>query len=44
MSYVQETADQRNTRIRNGRIAAILCVAWWIVSIGGIIFVINTTG
>ena len=44
MSYTHETADQRNKRIRNGRIATILCVAWWAISVGGIIFVINTTG
>ena len=44
MPYTHETADLRSKRIRNGRIAVILSVAWWVISIGGIIYVINTTG
>ncbi len=30
-----------NRRKRTGKIAAILSVAWWIASIGGIIYVIT---
>ena len=44
MPYVEETADQRSKRIRNGRLAILLSVAWWIASVGGVIYVINTTG
>ena len=44
MPYVDETSEERSKRIRNGRIVATVSVAWWIISIGGIIYVINTTG
>jgi hypothetical protein len=38
---VHETDQQRNHRIRNGRIVALLTLLWWTVSIGGIILTIN---
>lgn len=40
---IEETADQRTHRVRKGRLAIFLSIAWWVVSIGGIIYVINTT-
>ncbi len=42
MSYMAESDDQANLRWRKGRLVAFLCIAWWIASIGGIIFVLNT--
>ena len=36
-----ETTEEKNKRTRNGRLAVILSFVWWVVSIGGIIFVIN---
>ncbi|MGI9422347.1 MAG: hypothetical protein ACR2PA_04080 [Hyphomicrobiaceae bacterium] len=36
-----ETSEEKDRRLRNGRMAIILSFAWWIVSIGGIIYVIN---
>ena len=36
-----ETPEEKSRRIRNGRIAVILAFAWWIVSVGGVITVIN---
>ncbi len=43
MSYMNETDDQAAKRMRKGRIVAIMCIAWWIASIGGIIYVINAS-
>lgn len=43
MQYVHETDQQKSQRIRNGRVAIALSLAWWIASIGGIIYVINAT-
>ena len=42
-TYAPENEAERGKQIRNGRIAMLLCLAWWIASIGGVIFVINTT-
>jgi len=42
MSYMAESDGQTNNRVRTGRIVALLCITWWIASIGGIIFVLNT--
>ena len=36
-----ETSEEKERRLRSGRMAIILSFAWWIVSIGGIIYVIN---
>jgi hypothetical protein len=41
MTYMKETADETSRRLRNGKITAFLALAWWVVSIGGIIYVIN---
>lgn len=43
MSYTPETESERSRRIRNRYIATILCFGWWFVSIGGIIYVINSS-
>lgn len=43
MAYMNETDNQTSSRLRTGRIVAILCIAWWIASVGGIIYVINST-
>ena len=43
MAHVQETEDQRTRRIRMGRLVAFLSVTWWVVSVGGIIYVVSTT-
>ena len=43
MAYINETEQDTNSRQRTGRIVAILCVLWWIASIGGVIFVINSS-
>ena len=40
MAYVEETETQRNNRIRLGRLAAFCAVAWWVASVGGIIYVV----
>jgi len=40
MSGNESEAD-KSRRIRNGRMALILSIAWWVISIGGIITVIN---
>ena len=39
--YLEETAQQRSARIRNGRLAMLASIGWWVLSIGGIILVIN---
>ena len=44
MSFINETDGESNSRVRTGRIVALLCIAWWVVSVGGIILVINTSG
>ena len=44
MTSVYETDDDRRKRARNGRLAITLSLAWWVISIGGIIYVINTSG
>ena len=36
-----ETPEEKSRRQRNGKIAAVLAFAWWIVSVGGVITVIN---
>ena len=36
-----ETPEEQNRRVRNGRIAMFVALAWWIVSVGGVITVIN---
>ena len=36
-----ETPAERNRRVRNGRIAMFVAFTWWIVSVGGVITVIN---
>jgi hypothetical protein len=41
MSYVRETSDELSRRMRNGKITAFIAIAWWVASIGGIIYVIN---
>lgn len=41
MAYVSETSDELRRRMRNGYITAIIAVGWWVVSIGGIIYVLN---
>ena len=41
MSYITETIEQSNRRLRVGKIAATLAIAWWLASVGGIIYVIN---
>ena len=41
MAQIHETAEDVSRRIRNGRITAGLAIAWWVASIGGIIYVIN---
>lgn len=41
---MSETSAKRSARIRNGRIAMIASFSWWILTIGGIIFMINTGG
>ncbi len=43
MPSIHETAEQKVRRIRNGRITIFLALAWWILSVGGVIYVINTT-
>ena len=43
MAYIQETSEELSRRMRNGKITAAIAVAWWIASIGGIIYVINQT-
>ncbi len=35
------TEEELNSRARSGRLVAIACITWWIVTIGGIIWVIN---
>ena len=35
------TDEEMNNRARTGRLVAIACVAWWVVTVGGIIWVIN---
>ena len=39
--YNVETDQERDVRIRNGRIALVLCIVYWIVTVGGIIMTIN---
>ena len=41
MTQIHETADEASQRQRNGKITAAIAIAWWIASIGGIIYVIN---
>jgi len=41
MAYMKETADQAARRVRNGKITAVLAVTWWVVAIGGILWVLN---
>ena len=36
-----ETQEEKSKRTRAGQMAIILSLAWWVVSIGGIIYVIN---
>jgi hypothetical protein len=43
MPFIDESNNQRNNRMRTGRIVALACITWWVLSIGGIILVINTT-
>ena len=43
MSDAGETEEARNLRIRKARLAVLVSFAWWIVSIGGIIYVINAS-
>ena len=43
MSDAEETPEMRSQRIRKAQIAIIVSFAWWIVSIGGIIYVINVS-
>jgi hypothetical protein len=35
------TEEERSNRMRTGRIVAAVSIAWWIATIGGIIWVIN---
>lgn len=44
MTFINETDGESNGRVRTGRIVAMLCIAWWVLSVGGIILVINTSG
>ena len=41
MPYVSESKGDRSRRIRKGGIVAFLVLAFWIVFIGGIIYLIN---
>lgn len=41
MAYVRETSEELSRRMRNSKITATIAVAWWVASIGGIIYVIN---
>lgn len=41
MAQLQETAGEITQRSRNGKITATLAIAWWVASIGGIIYVLN---
>jgi hypothetical protein len=41
LAYETETNDELSRRMRNGKITAVLAVAWWVASIGGIIWVLN---
>ena len=43
MSDAEETEEMRSQRIRKAQIAIFVSVAWWIISIGGIIYVINAS-
>jgi len=43
MTYVKETQEQKKNRIWKGRIFAFLAVTWWVVSVGGIIYVVEAT-
>ncbi len=43
MAYSQAFQDEVTRRKRIGLIAGGLAIVWWIVSIGGIILVINMT-
>lgn len=38
---ISETAGRTSARIRNGRIALVLAVSYWIITVGGIILMIN---
>lgn len=38
---VSETEEERAVRVRKGRLAMLLSIAFWIVSAGGIILLIN---
>lgn len=44
MPHITETSAEQNSRIRTGRLVALACIVWWIASIGGVIFVLNTAG
>jgi hypothetical protein len=35
------TEEEFNSRTRSGRLVAIACIAWWVATVGGIIWVIN---
>ncbi len=35
------TEEELNSRARSGRLVAIACIAWWVATVGGIIWVIN---
>ena len=37
----KQTEEELNRRARSGRLDAIACIAWWIATVGGIIWVIN---
>ena len=41
LSATHETGDERSARLRRGRIALMLSIAFWIVTAGGIIMMIN---
>ncbi|MFT5507253.1 MAG: hypothetical protein ACI89J_000317 [Hyphomicrobiaceae bacterium] len=41
LAQLQETAGEITQRSRNGKITATLAIAWWVASIGGIIYVLN---
>lgn len=41
MAYERETSNELARRMRNGKITAVIAVGWWIISIGGIIYVLN---
>ncbi len=43
MPYVHATALRKRNRIWGGWLAVVLSVSWWIVSVGGIIYVIKMT-